>query len=91
MPIIVTMQMPSEVAARSVGENASPLPLLSTGASVINDCPDFKCVTSSLRSPMYLKDDVLAIEYIFNKLTEKRVSVFIPDVSGLSGELTIEL
>ena len=32
---IVIMQVSIEVASKSVGENDSPLPLLSTGASVI--------------------------------------------------------
>ena len=39
IPMVVLMQVPSAVATRSVGENASPLPLLSAGASVaIFDC-----------------------------------------------------
>jgi hypothetical protein len=37
--MVVLMQVPSAVATKSVGENASPLPLLSAGASVaIFDC-----------------------------------------------------
>ena len=42
----------SEVAKRSVGENISPLPLLSSGASVIILLPDFKCSASVFKSPM---------------------------------------
>ena len=34
MPIVVIMQAPRPVAIKSVGENLSPLPLLSVGASV---------------------------------------------------------
>jgi hypothetical protein len=34
------MQVASEVASKSVGEKASPFPLLSTGASVIKAFPD---------------------------------------------------
>src|SRR5207302_4495050 len=34
IPMVVLMQVPRAVATRSVGENASPLPLLSAGASV---------------------------------------------------------
>ena len=36
IPIIVIAQVAKEVASKSVGENASPRPLLSVGASVIN-------------------------------------------------------
>src|SRR5215831_15728185 len=54
IPIVVLMQVASAVATRSVGENASPLPLLSLGASVeIFDC-DGPCVASQCRSPVYL-------------------------------------
>jgi hypothetical protein len=35
------MQHPNEVASKSVGENASPLPLLSVGASVMIETPDW--------------------------------------------------
>ena len=35
MPMIVSMQLASDVAVRSVGEKASPFPLLSFGASVM--------------------------------------------------------
>src|ERR1700730_7254085 len=52
-PIVVLMHVPSAVATRSVGENASPLPLLSVGASVaILDC-DGPCVASQCKSPVY--------------------------------------
>ena len=34
IPMVVLMQVARAVATRSVGENASPLPLLSVGASV---------------------------------------------------------
>src|SRR3984893_13846273 len=55
-PIVVLMQVPSAVATRSVGENASPLPLLSVGASVaIFDC-DGPCVASQCKSPVYLME-----------------------------------
>ena len=42
IPMIVSIQEAREVAARSVGENASPLPWLSTGASVMILLPDFR-------------------------------------------------
>lgn len=44
MPIVVIMQEPSAVANKSVGENLSPLPLLSVGASVSISVPLCKCV-----------------------------------------------
>src|SRR3954451_9932784 len=51
---IVLMQVPSAVATRSVGENDSPLPLLSVGASVERFESDGPCVASQCRSPVYL-------------------------------------
>ena len=51
MPIIVIIQLGSAVATKSVGEKASPLPLLSVGASVIIRLVDFRCVASVLRLP----------------------------------------
>ena len=51
IPMMVMMQDASEVAHRSVGEKASPLPSLSTGASVIIYSPDCKCVAAVLTSP----------------------------------------
>src|SRR4030095_15866046 len=54
IPMVVVMHVPRAVATRSVGENASPLPLLSVGASVaIFDC-DGPCVASECKSPVYL-------------------------------------
>src|SRR6266480_143237 len=54
IPMVVLMQVASAVATRSVGENASPLPLLSIGASVeIWDC-DGPCVASQCKLPVYL-------------------------------------
>lgn len=40
IPMIVAIQFANAVATRSVGENVSPLPLLSTGASVESVLPD---------------------------------------------------
>src|SRR6266480_5691003 len=63
IPMIVLMQVPRAVATRSVGENASPLPLLSVGASVaIFDC-DGPCVTSQCKSPVYLIEILTMTEY----------------------------
>src|SRR5207247_5596695 len=54
--LVVLMQVASAVATRSVGENASPLPLLSVGASVdIFDC-DGPCVASQCKLPVYLTE-----------------------------------
>jgi hypothetical protein len=49
-----------------VGENASPLPLLSMGASVKIVVPDAKCSQEVLKSPRYLTLDV-AIASLFEK------------------------
>jgi hypothetical protein len=51
-------QEASDVAAKSVGEKASPFPLLSTGASVIISFPERMCVASVRRFPEYLIVDV---------------------------------
>ena len=40
MPIIVSMHEATDVATRSLGANASPLPLLSIGASLTITSPD---------------------------------------------------
>ena len=50
-PMMVAMQFPSAVATRSVGENVSPLPLLSNGASVSSVLPDGVCVAVQRSSP----------------------------------------
>src|SRR5881227_4451585 len=63
IPMVVLMQVPRAVATRSVGENASPLPLLSVGASVaIFDC-DGPCVASQCKSPVYLIEILTMTEY----------------------------
>src|SRR6266404_119984 len=63
IPMVVLMQVPSAVATRSVGENASPLPLLSVGASVaIFDC-DGPCVASQCRLPVYLMSTLTIANY----------------------------
>ena len=53
------MQVLSEVAKRSVGENRSPFPLLSTGASVSKLLPDRRCVQTVLSSPSYSTIEVI--------------------------------
>src|SRR6266536_3178470 len=61
IPMVVVMHVASAVATRSVGENASPLPLLSVGASVeIFDC-DGPCVASQCKSPVYLTETLTII------------------------------
>ena len=50
---MVIIQDPKAVATKSVGENASPLPLLSIGASVIIVSPEDKCTASVLRLFLY--------------------------------------
>ena len=51
MPMIVIMHAPSAVATRSVGEKLSPLPWLSTGASVTSVVPDGPWVARQRRPP----------------------------------------
>ncbi len=58
IPTTVMAQTPKEVASRSVGEKASPLPWLSIGASVIKVCPDLTCVASVRKSPVYITLEV---------------------------------
>src|SRR5205809_3764361 len=53
IPIVVLMHVPSAVATRSVGENASPLPLLSAGASVASLDFEGPCVASQCKFPVY--------------------------------------
>src|SRR5215467_3426051 len=56
IPMVVLMHVARAVATRSVGEKASPLPLLSLGASVeIFDC-EGPCVASQCKSPVYLTE-----------------------------------
>src|SRR5215475_489996 len=56
IPMVVLMQVARAVATRSVGEKASPFPLLSLGASVeIFDC-EGPCVASQCKSPVYLTE-----------------------------------
>ena len=50
---IVMMHVSIDVASKSVGENDSPFPLLSTGASVIRVFPDGPCVAEHRRFPSY--------------------------------------
>src|SRR4030095_4070375 len=63
IPTVVLMHVARAVGTRSVGENASPLPLLSVGASVeIFDC-EGPCVASQCKSPVYLIEMLTMIEY----------------------------
>src|SRR4029077_3673775 len=63
IPMVVLMQVPRAVATRSVGENASPLPLLSAGASVASFACDGPCVASQWRSPVYLIEILTMADY----------------------------
>jgi hypothetical protein len=66
MPIVVIRQSPSEVAVRSVGENLSPLPLLSVGASVSIEVPLCKWVVVHLSAPLYVMVAVISL-FLKNK------------------------
>lgn len=61
IPIMVHMQEANAVATRSVGENRSPLPWLSTGASVSITVPDWRWVATVLNSPSYVTFDVTGV------------------------------
>src|SRR6266566_4553786 len=63
IPMVVLMQVARAVATRSVGENASPLPLLSVGASVAIFDFDGPCVASQCRSPVYLIEILTITDY----------------------------
>ena len=65
--MMVIAQLPSEVASRSVGEKASPLPLLSTGASVISVLPERTWVAWVLKFPGYVVS-IVGIFYFVKQL-----------------------
>jgi hypothetical protein len=52
MAMVVNIQAAKEVPMRSVGENRSPFPWLSVGASVSITEPDCKWVAKVLNSPV---------------------------------------
>src|SRR5207245_2998016 len=64
IPMVVLIQVPSAVATRSVGENASPLPLLSVGASVATFACEGPWVASQWRSPVYLIEMLTISKYL---------------------------
>ena len=53
IPMIVAMQAARAVATKSVGEKLSPLPSLSTGASVSNLRPEGPCTAEQCNCPSY--------------------------------------
>lgn len=59
MPIMVSMQLASAVAVRSVGENRSPFPLLSVGASVSMMVLERRWVATVLKLPSYVTEEVI--------------------------------
>jgi hypothetical protein len=61
--MVVVMHVASAVATRSVGENASPLPLLSVGASVEIFDWDGPCVASQCKSPVYVTSTLTMSDY----------------------------
>src|SRR3954454_3850932 len=56
IPMVVLIHVARAVATRSVGEKASPLPLLSVGASVGIFACEGPCVASQCKSPVYLTE-----------------------------------
>src|SRR6185295_4529873 len=74
IPIVVLMQVPSAVATRSVGEKASPFPLLSVGASVAIFEVEGPCVASQWRSPVYLiETSTMVLAQINTNLHRSRI------------------
>src|SRR5438046_2535529 len=71
IPMVVLMQVPSAVATRSVGENASPLPLLSAGASVGIFDLDGPCVASQCKLPVYSISTLTMPNYATDKFTSQ--------------------
>src|SRR5881392_3216758 len=63
IPTVVLMHVARAVATRSVGENASPLPLLSVGASVAILAFDGPCIASQRKSPVYLTEILTMANY----------------------------
>jgi hypothetical protein len=53
IPINVSMQADIAAHTESVGENASPFPWLSIGASVMRIEPEARCVCSVRKFPRY--------------------------------------
>ena len=53
IPMIVAIQVANAVATRSVGEKDSPLPSLSTGASVEREAPEGPWVAEQRSCPSY--------------------------------------
>src|SRR5262249_47532631 len=84
IPMVVLMHAARAVATRSVGEKASPFPLLSLGASVeIFDCEGPR-VASQCKSPVYLTDTSTIVQPQINT----HFHSFRPDpicVSAVSG------
>src|SRR5262245_59388427 len=56
IPMVVLMHVARAVATRSVGEKASPFPLLSLGASVEIFACEGPCIASQCKSPVYLTE-----------------------------------
>src|SRR6185437_10318779 len=61
IPIVVSMQVASETHNRSVGENRSPFPRLSVGASVSRVVLLCKCSASQRKFPLYIIDAVILL------------------------------
>src|SRR5690606_20090373 len=70
MPIVVSIQVANAVATVSVGEKYSPLPLLSTGASVIILFPERTCVARVRNLPKYTTCAVIIILESFIKFVQ---------------------
>jgi hypothetical protein len=67
MAMVVSMQLARAVPTRSVGQNRSPFPWLSVGASVSKADEDFRWVATVRRLPSYLTFEVIV--FILPKFT----------------------
>lgn len=70
------MHVASEVQKRSVGENRSPFPLLSSGASVSRIVLLWSWIASHLRLPEYFKDILVIVVFFFKTNIEALKLVF---------------
>ena len=71
------MHEAKEVAAKSVGENASPLPKLSIGASVTIELEDDTWTALVLNSPEYIIFEVAILIELFGKYMQQITCVII--------------
>lgn len=77
IPIVVRIQVARDVAVESVGEKDSPLPWLSTGASVTISVPEARCVAWQRSSPVYITLAKITFLRIFDWVQNYKISRFV--------------